>query len=61
MKAANILVSTAFPPNVGVESGLQWGQGEGSLQSQEEAILGNSTPTRADTTGGQAVVTLERV
>ena len=33
----------------------------GSLQSQEEAILGNSTPTGADTTGGQAVVTGEGV
>ena len=29
MKAANILVSTVFPPNVGVELGLWWGQGEG--------------------------------
>ena len=33
----------------------------GSLQSQEEAILGNSTPTGTDTTGGQAVVTGEGV
>ena len=40
MKAANILVSTGFPPHVGVESGLWWGQGEGITSVSGRSYFG---------------------